>query len=45
MKRRSARQIEIFSMSAIDLFAAAMAAFALKVGLHTTARRAAYQTK
>jgi hypothetical protein len=29
MKRRSDRQIEVFSMSAIDLFAAAMGAFAL----------------
>jgi len=29
MKRRSARNIEVFSMSAIDLFAAAMGAFAL----------------
>lgn len=29
MKRRSAREIEVFSMSAIDLFAAAMGAFAL----------------
>lgn len=29
MKRRPARQIEIFSLSAIDLFAAAMSAFAL----------------
>ena len=29
MKRRASRQIEIFSLSAIDLFAAAMSAFAL----------------
>jgi len=29
MKRRAAREIEVFSMSAIDLFAAAMGAFAL----------------
>ena len=29
MKRRSDRNIEVFSMSAIDLFAAAMGAFAL----------------
>jgi hypothetical protein len=29
MKRRNSRQIEVFSMSAIDLFAAAMGAFAL----------------
>ena len=29
MKRRNARNIEVFSMSAIDLFAAAMGAFAL----------------
>jgi len=29
MKRRSSRNIEVFSMSAIDLFAAAMGAFAL----------------
>jgi len=29
MKRRSAKEIEVFSMSAIDLFAAAMGAFAL----------------
>ena len=29
MKRRASREIEVFSMSAIDLFAAAMGAFAL----------------
>jgi len=29
MKRRPSREIEIFSLSAIDLFAAAMGAFAL----------------